>query len=445
MSKHNNNHPHDSTSIIGEIESKLEEILSKKKESIEKELEEKIKREQEEAQKKIEAIESELKEEKEVLGSYRITFVEYEKRKTEIKKEIKDHLSKAIDLQGKIETMTAQTMEELKVVSELNHELEKIHAEALEQTGSLKKTLEEKYGIVADVPESNGHEDVGIDLQRELVKLKKIKELLETNEGIIEEKVELKESTEKSSLELDEEGILKESKPVDQEEISLKAQQEQHPVEGGVEDKSPEDYSEKVETEKEENNISLEEEKLYKGEEKSFSEEVEESKPESGFEDIQKELESYKKSESIEGNGELVYYENQGNVIIDAEFFVSKMNECVEEAKKFYVKLSQVESPREQFFVKQDIIRFQEILRKLVLNYVELCEKQSCQLPGYTEEIINPDVLKDILERVTLGNWSNQEDFASFDMHVRQLSNNFNKKLNPPKEYLESVLSQLKS
>ncbi len=430
-----NNHPRDSSSIIEEIESQLEEILIKRKGSIEKELEENIKREQEEAQNKIKAIETELNEEKEFLGNYRSTFLEYEKRKMEIKEKIKEHLSKAIEFQGKIETMTAQTMEELKVVSELNQELEKIHNENLEQAGSLKKTLEEKYGIVTEVPESNGDEDVGLDLQRELIKLRKIKELLETNEEIIEEKTELKESSEEAAYEREEE-LGQES----QEEIPIKSSEEQQPTERLTEDKTSEDSVEEEETEKEKV-----ESKSFDKEEEPFSEKIEEEKPASNLDDILQNIESFKKTESIEGNGKLVYYENQGEVILDAEFIVSKMNECVEEAKKSYVKLSQVESPREQFFVKQDIIRFQEILRKLVLSYVELCEKQSCRLPDYTTEIINPDVLKDILERVTLGNWSNQEDFAAFDMYSRQLRNNFNIKLTPPNEYLKSVLEQLKS
>ena len=165
----------------------------------------------------------------------------------------------------------------------------------------------------------------------------------------------------------------------------------------------------------------------------------------SGLEDIYNLLEKYRQEEKIEGNGTISFYEYEGKIIVDSEYLVSKMSEYVEEAKKLYIKLSQTESPREQFFVKQDIIRFQEELRKMMLGVVELCEKESCNLPEFTSKIINKEVIKDILERVTLGNWSNQEDFAAFDMYAREIKNAFNSVLTPPEKYLEAIHRELTS
>jgi len=119
------------------------------------------------------------------------------------------------------------------------------------------------------------------------------------------------------------------------------------------------------------------------------------------------------------------------------------MSDYVEEAKKLYIKLSQTESPREQFFVKQDIISFQEELRKMMLGVVELAERENCKFPQFTQETINKEVVKDVLERVTLGNWSNQEDFAAFDMYIRELKNVFTAILSPPEKYLESLYHEL--
>lgn len=442
----------ESVSIIEEIENQLEEILSRKKESIEKELEEKIRREKEEAQKRIQAIEEELSEEKQTLSTYRALFAEFEEKKQEIKTQIKDHLARAIELQSQIENMTAQTMNELKVVSELNQELEKLHHEALEKATSLKKTLEEKYGIVAELPESNGDTEVGVDLKRELLKLKKIKELLESNEVYLEPlEKEGPESTSEEREETVKEEVETEFEA--DEEVKLAAEseekekeEEEEEVKAGAEEVFLEDVGEEIEVEKEvlEAELSAEVEE-QKGEEVGTEEVKEEEKPTqgSGLEDIYNLLEKYRKEEKIEGNGTISFYENEGKIIVDSEYLVSKMSEYVEEAKKLYIKLSQTESPREQFFVKQDIIRFQEELRKMMLGVVELCEKESCNLPEFTSEIINKEVIKDILERVTLGNWSNQEDFAAFDMYAREIKNAFNSVLTPPEKYLEAIHREL--
>lgn len=442
----------ESVSIIEEIENQLEEILSRKKESIEKELEEKIRREKEEAQKRIQAIEEELSEEKQTLSTYRALFAEFEEKKQEIKTQIKDHLARAIELQSQIENMTAQTMNELKVVSELNQELEKLHHEALEKATSLKKTLEEKYGIVAELPESNGDTEVGVDLKRELLKLKKIKELLESNEVYLEPlEKEGPESTSEEREETVKEEVETEFEA--DEEVKLAAEseekekeEEEEEVKAAAEEVVMEDMGEEIEVEKEvlEAELSAEVEE-QKGEEVGTEEVKEEEKPAqgSGLEDIYNLLEKYRKEEKIEGNGTISFYENEGKIIVDSEYLVSKMSEYVEEAKKLYIKLSQTESPREQFFVKQDIIRFQEELRKMMLGVVELCEKESCNLPEFTSEIINKEVIKDILERVTLGNWSNQEDFAAFDMYAREIKNAFNSVLTPPEKYLEAIHREL--
>ena len=454
----------DSVAIIGEIENQLEEILVKKKESIEKEVEERIKREKEEAQRKIQAIEEELNQEKQTLSTYRQLFAEYEQKKQEIKTQIKDHLAKAIELQSQIENMTAQTMTELKVVSELNQELEKIHHESLEKATSLKRTLEEKYGIVAELPENNGDTEVGIDLKRELVRLNKIKELLETNEVFLEPVADKGEARVE-----EQEGIEETAEPIPEQEkespeavqgegeasASSEPQSKKEMV-GPVESESGEEIkaeeSEEKEISKEEKDseaeVTEEEELKTPGQEEIPGEETETSQVEQpsteiGLEDAYNLLEKYRQEEKIEGNGTVSFYEHQDKIIIDSEYLVSKMSDYVEEAKKLYIKLSQTESPREQFFVKQDIISFQEELRKMMLGVVELAERENCKFPQFTQETINKEVVKDVLERVTLGNWSNQEDFAAFDMYIRELKNVFTAILSPPEKYLESLYHEL--
>ena len=72
-----------------------------------------------------------------------------------------------------------------------------------------------------------------------------------------------------------------------------------------------------------------------------------------------------------------------------------------------------------------------------------MCEKDNCSLPTYTTEILNLDVLKNVLEKVSMQNWSNQDDFASFDNFAKELKDNFYTRITPPAEYLQSIMKEL--
>jgi len=350
----------ESASIVEKIENQLEEILIKKKATIEKELEERINREKEEAEKKIHEIESELTEEKEALEKYRYILKDFEDQKTDIRGQIKEHIDRATEFQTKIESMTGQTLKELKIVDELNQKLEELNHFVFEKVAFLKKSLEEKYGIVTEVPESNGHEDMEVDLRREMVKLKKIKELLEMPESIEEApaiETQEEESVQKEELEYEE--IKEEAKEVEEieEKEEVSAEREELKVETSEFIPSEEPALEKK-------SVVEAEEKEEEGEEKEVSMEIEEPEAESiemkqkSFKEVFDELEKHRKSKDVEGNGEISYFEKEDKIILDGEFFVTKLDEYVEEAKKLYIKLSQTESPKEQFFVKQEILYY---------------------------------------------------------------------------------------
>ena len=51
--------------------------------------------------------------------------------------------------------------------------------------------------------------------------------------------------------------------------------------------------------------------------------------------------------------------------------------------------------------------------------------------------------MKDILERLTFGNWSNPADFHSFVEHISFLKNTFKTRVSSSRDYLKSVLDQL--
>jgi hypothetical protein len=72
-----------------------------------------------------------------------------------------------------------------------------------------------------------------------------------------------------------------------------------------------------------------------------------------------------------------------------------------------------------------------------------MCERESCRLPRFTSDILNPGVLKDLLERLNMDNWSNQEDFAAFETVAAQLKDAFHKRITPPARYLHAVIQEL--
>ena len=435
-----NNEKSDSFSVIDEIEDQLQEALNKKKQEIEKELEERIKREREEAQKKLEDLDKEMTEEKEAISDFKKTISEFETNREELKKEIKEHLDKAIQFQTDIESLTGKTLEELRKVRELSQRLEELQQKTEEKVSSLKKNLEEKFGIVAEVPERVDKDEEEINLDRELTRLKKIKELLSSEDvGEGEE-----ENTQGGTTE----GV--ESEPGMPEEVSDVESEEEPQDKDKIGKEEPVEPEQKKESNAEDN----------PGEEKAQTEEKDPGKEEpvlnetekGGEEDTAtplfqaefKKLENCRKGTSNDDDGDVSYFEHNKNIVLDGEFLVSALNNNFEEAKKLFLKLSQTESPKDQFFIKQNIIKHQEALRKAMLRSIRMCEKENCSLPDFSLEILNLDVLKNVLEMVSMQNWSNQKDFATFDNFINSLKDSFYSWITPPVEYIQSIIKQLK-
>jgi len=442
-----NNFIKESSSIIEEIEAQLKDVLSKKKEQVEQDLEDKIRADQEEAQKRISEIESELQGNKEALENYKNVLTQFENDKEGVKNEIRDHLDKAIQLQTDIEKMTGLTLQELKTVSELTKKLEGINHEASTKVNALKNELEEKYGIVAQVPESNGHDEVDFDLENELAKLQKIKELLGSTDVVIkgvDEDVETEEKEEESV-----EAAAEEEKPTEEAaEADVESGEEAEVKEEAAEEN--EATAEATEAAEEEVPEKAEAEAEVEGDEEAETKDADadattEIKADESFKTAFESLDSYRKSETVEGNGYMVFYENKGKIVLDGESFVAYLNNNLEEVKKLYNTLQETESPKDQFFTKQEILKKQDVLRKYMLSFIGKGELEVSNMPQFTEDILNMDVLKNILEKVSMENWSNHDDFTSFDTLTNDLKESFYAKITPPDKYLNSIKDELES
>ncbi len=426
----------DSLTVIEEIEGKIERILTKKKQEIERELDERIKAIKEEAQKRIEVIENELEKGRQILHDYRTVISEFEAEKSGLQKQIKEHFEKAVDYQTQIEKLASLTLEELRVISELNKKLEALHLTAEERVNTYKKDLEERFGIVAELPETAEEEEIKIDLEQELLKLRKIKQILESETPILEEVAEEAKETPPAGPPAAEEEAVEPGAPTTFPEINellesaLAQEVEKAAAQEGEAGVAPEE-SEQAE--------QLEREVEGAAEERVFDEEKE------SFRRLFEVLEKYRRIEIRNGNGEVCFFQNGDKLILDGEHIVASIDESLEEAKRLYLKLSQTESPKEQFFIKQEIINHQELLRKYLLRYIKMSEKEGATLPRFTEEYLSLDILKNVLEKLSMENWSNPADFNAFRSQVEALKDAFYAKITPPTAYLKALIDELEA
>ena len=153
-------------------------------------------------------------------------------------------------------------------------------------------------------------------------------------------------------------------------------------------------------------------------------------------------LNKYKKTEPDE-EGDVCYYEYEERAILDTGCIIDALSKHLQEGKNLYVKLADTESPKDQFFVKQEIIRHQEELRGIVEIAVKLLEKENCNLPQHTISVINERILKDMLENLSMQNWSNQDDFTFFDEYAAKIKTSFEAATDPKVEFLKSIVAEL--
>jgi len=391
---------------------------------------------------------------------------EMEDERADLKSKIKENLKRAIDFQTEIKELTGKTLEGLERMDDLSKMLEELYHKAEEKVESLEKDLEVK----STVPEGDKSEEEGVNFEQLLSKAKEIKEMLRRpgeiepggfeeekeekveEEGAPEEPVEEAPAEEISPLEAVDETI--KMKPGEKVEMEPAPEEKEEP---GIEEAKAEEAP--VAGEEPEKEISpldaldatikiKPREKLKKGaaqEEKRGA--GGEADDVSGFpkrraSDALEILERYKKAEPEE-EAEVVYYENDDKKILDSECIVSAVCSRLEEAEKLYKKLSKTESPIDQFFVKQEIIRSQEALRGVILAGTRMLEKESSTLPEYTIGVMNIDVLKEILEKLSMQNWSKKTDFSLFNEYAAKLKKDFYARISVLVDYLKSLIDEL--
>jgi len=449
----------ESNSLITEIESNLDLTLAKRREEIERELQARIQREKEESERKLSEIEGEIARERETLRDYRGTITSFETERDSLQDEIKTHVEKSIGYQKDIEQLTALTLEELRLLSDLTARLAVLRERTELKVSEIRTQLKDKYGLVTEPLDRKESGDVVVNLQQELSKLKQIQALLETENPPFEA---VPAATVGNAV--------PEPLPVSKPEAGPKSKPEMTfvPPEMSVPEavslepppaelKMPEISSfieEFVRKEGESHaDVPLGDLPIPKWEEQPAPAAAARPVPppppvptpveEVNFQTVFEILEKNRKSEPTDYNGEISFFKNGDVTILDGETIIRAMSHIVDDSRRLYQKLAATESPKDQFFLKQDLINHQEILRKIVLRGVKLCEKEKSRLPSYTEDVLNVSLLKDILDKLNLDNWSNEEEFNAFETLTSRIKDAFYKRITPPAFYLKSIVQEL--
>ena len=385
-------------SVFDGIENQLDRSLAVQKDAIEKSLIEKLNREKEEAQKRIEAAEQEFAEGKRVLEGHKVTLAELKTAKEQLRAQVKGHLDRATSYQQMMEKMSSQAYEEYETISHLSLELDGIRQRADKETSLLKKHLEEKYGVKAQFQAALEPVESLLELRQEMLKMRKVRELLSTGS---------------------------EARAVEPPASEFRPENPPYEPPAPVETEAPEEGAAPQEPEP-----------------------AAEYEPAEDFEaeelrSLMDSLRQYRRTEPILNGTEFAYFQKGKKMILDGESFVGTVAKISDVAKGLHVNLGQKEMSKDLFLIKQEILNQQEVLRKTFLRVVRFCEKEDGTLPQFVSEVLNVRVMKDILERLTFGNWSNPADFHTFVEHVSFLKNTFKTRVSSSRDYLKSVLEQL--
>ncbi len=404
----------ESTRVIDEVEGQLERLLHKRFGDVDRELEERINREREAALRRKEEIEREFQKERATLSEYRTMVRDFEEERGRLLGEARERFEKVVRFQEEIESLARATVEEIKRVNEIQDRLEDLRKRTSERAAFLKNDLRERFGIVAEVVEEEPA-PLDLNLDEELDKLKRIKELLAMESAAVDLGMTGGEPAGRNDLAaMDAEAAASDLPIPEIQDLIAGPSGPEEAVAAPL----PEVPPEPVATE-------------------GAAEETEDA--------LAAELEAARRTEPANGSGEIHYFQKDRAVVVDAGKLFESVDRTIEEAQRLSVKLGQTESPKDQFFLKQELINWQEGLRGLLLRIIKMCEKNAWSLPRYTQEILGAPTLRTLLERLSMENWSNPEEFASFAKAMADMKKAFLARIEPRLPYLRSILQELET
>jgi hypothetical protein len=397
------------TQVIQEIEGQLDKLLQRKIDDIERDLAARISQEKEAARKRKEDVEREFLQERDVLSEYRTAVRAAEEERSGLLQEARKHFDKIVRLQAEIEGLARATVDEIKKVTEVQQRIEEMREKTAERAGFLKTDLRERFGIMADALDEE-EKPLTLDLDEELEKLRRIKELLAIESaavGLAHPADEAQAEEDFASLDGGEPSAGFRIPEIQELVAELPAEAPAEPRPEPQAEAGPAPAAEE---------------------------------PEAALETA---LESWRRSEPANGNGEIHYFQKDAKILVDGESLFSAVDKTVDEARRLSAKLGQTESPKDQFFIKQELINWQEGLRALFLRVIKMTEKKIWELPEYTSVVLNAQSLRGILERLSMENWSNAEEFGAFTAAAAELRKAFFERITPRGAYLRALKKEI--
>lgn len=374
-----------SASVIEEVEAELERLLDRKREDLERALADQLRSEEGAAPRASDGPERE----KRTFVGRRIGPPGADAEFKFLLEEIRERFRRVLHCQTEIEKLTRITTEEITRVFELLGKAGELRDRLLEERRPVKPAVPEVPWTPAESQKSDA-DILPPDLQQALERVRKIKELLgaeaakkkepDRGKDPPPEKKDLAEGPEPTLFEI--QDLLPAPSPGEP------AAAEPTPVVPPAPRETPRETS-----------------------------------PEPGQPSPSAPLEfdTYRRVEPSGVRGEVYFYQKGRKIILDAVRILNFAEKSRVEAKRLIVKLGQTESSADHFSLRQGIVRWQEGFRRIVLQVVKMSEKNRLDFPEATVDVLNIGVFKELLEQLSLSDWSRPEDFAAFEKRLLEL------------------------
>ncbi len=466
------------TDFLKDVEKRVSEIFSAQMNEVEQSLIEKINREKEEAQRKIQEVNQEFSKVRSLLEEHKTGMAGLRETEQHLRGEIRGHFERAVNYQKMMENAANLAGDELEKIGGLNEELEKVRTKAETEYEKLKKHLGGYAGLMAAIPAPAGPSEEAVNWNEEIGKLRQVRDLLATlrqsDPSLPAEAESGDESLTTSPLPPEAEELAASLGLVDMEDDAVKDDIEfvEKPRPGTEGPASEPIAPESVAAEEPavpaapaepgasfemgpepgaeagpaaevaaELGAEIEPEATTEAVAESGPEPVVQSSPER--DSALEALARYRRSEPVNNGIEIGFYVAEAAAVLDAESFMSAVGKIVDGASELHTQLGQAASVKDLFLLKQEILNQQEVLRKTFFRVVRFCEKENGRLPEQLSEIISSQGMKDIIERLTMANWSDPSDFKPFLNELSSMKRAFETRAANDPRYLKTVLDQV--
>ncbi|OGD22348.1 MAG: hypothetical protein A2Y70_04125 [Candidatus Aminicenantes bacterium RBG_13_64_14] len=432
---HTAEHPTVPTSFLDDIEKRVSEIFSAQKNEVEQGLIEKINREKEEALRKIEAVNQEFTQVRGFLDEHKAVMAELQGAEENIRAQIRGHFDRAVNFQKMMENAAGLAGNELERISGLNQELEKIRVRAEDEYQKVKRNLAGYAGIAAQIPAPAETPDSDVDWNGELLKLKKVRDLLATlrqaeftpaPEAVTPEPPAVPETV-ASSVSAEDDGV--------RDDVEFA---ESDPAWGDI----PIGPAGNVQMSPALVEEPHKEAAVLPAEPRPAVAPAA-APPDAEHESIMESLARYRRIEPVNNGIELGFFAAKADAVLDAESFMTAVGKIIENAGQLHAQLGKTGSVKDLFLLKQEILNQQEVLRKVFFRVVRFCDKENGKLPETFAEVISSQGMKDIIERLTMANWSDPSDFKPFLNELKAMKRAFEVRIVASGNYAKAVLDQV--